>query len=122
MNDKLHVPDGRSLSQEEISLLEHLLTHGQSDVSEYLPQIPKLRVVSKCGCGCPTIDFAIGRVRKNGPSRIIADGEGTSPEGVRVGVCVHVRDGEISELEVYSCTGEANFRLPKTASLIMRPD
>jgi hypothetical protein len=122
MTDKLHVPDERSLSREEVSLLEWLLGHGRPDASQYLPQIPKLRVVTKCGCGCPTVDFALGGDRKDGPSRIIADGEGTSPEGVRVGVCVHVREGEISELEVYSCYGEANFRLPEIASLIMWPD
>ena len=122
MNDKLHVADERSLSQEEASLLEWLLTHGRSDASQYRPQIPKLRVVSRCGCGCPTIDFAIGTVRKNGLSQIIADAEGTSPEGVHIGVIVHVREGEISELEVYSTTGEKNVRLPKPESLVPWPD
>jgi hypothetical protein len=53
----------------------------------------------------------------------MADAEGSSPEGVRVGVIVHVREGEISELEVYSVTGEKNaFSLPKPESLEPWPD
>ena len=108
MNDQLHVPDERSLSQEEIGLLEWLLGHKRSDMSQYKAQIPKLRVVSRCACGCPAIDFAIGTPRRDGPSHIIADAEGIPPEGVRVGVIVHVREGEISELEMYSVTGEKN--------------
>ena len=114
MNDQLHVPDERSLSQEELNLLEWLLGHKRSDVSQYRAQIPKLRVVSRCGCRRPTIDFAIGTTRKDGPSHIIADAEGSSPEGVRVRVIVHGREGEISEPEVYSVTGKKNvFSLPK---------
>ena len=117
-NVQLHVPDERSLSQEEIGLLEWLLTHGLSDASQYKLQIPKLRVVSRCGCGCPTIDFALAAARKNGPSHIIADAEGISPEGVHVGVIVHVREDEISELEVYSLAGEqSRFSLPRPESL-----
>jgi hypothetical protein len=123
MNDRLHVLDERSLSQEEISLLEWLLSHKRSDVWQYRAQIPKLRVVSRCGCGCPTIDFAMGTTRRDGPSHIISDAEGSSPEGVRVGVMVHAREGEISELEVYSVTSEKNaFSLPKPESLVRWPD
>jgi len=122
MNDKLHVPDERSLSQDEIILLEWLLAHGRSDALQYTPQIPKLRVVSRCGCGCPTIDFAMGTTRKDGPSHVIADAEGNSPEGVLVGVIVHVREEEISELEIYSVTGEKRFSLPKPESLVPWPD
>lgn len=123
MNDQLHVPDERPLSQEEIGLLEWLLAHGRSDASQYKPQIPKLRVVSRCGCGCPTIDFAMGTARKDGPSHIVADAEGSSPEGIRVGVIVHIREDEISELEVFSTTGENNvFTLPKAETLVPWPD
>jgi hypothetical protein len=121
MTDKFHVPDERTLSHEEIRLLEWLLAHGRSDASQYMTQIPKLRVVSRCGCGCPTIDFAMSTGRKDGPSHIIADAEGESPEGVRIGVIVHVRHGEISELEVFSATGEENRSLPKPESLVPWP-
>src|SRR5204862_2428696 len=87
--------------------------------SQYKSQIPKLRVVSRCGCGCPTVDFAIGLGCKKGYSQIVADMEGTSPEGVRVGVIVHIRQDEISEMEIYSITGKSKgFSLPKPTSLV----
>jgi len=117
------VREERSLSSEELALLEWLVDRGRPDAGEYRDQIPKLRVVSKCGCGCPTVDFAIGPTRKIGPSQIIADGEGKSPEGAAVGVILHVREGEISELEVYSTTGEATiFSLPRPESITLWPE
>jgi hypothetical protein len=112
-------PEDRPLSRSEIDLLHWLVDHGAPDAAQYKPQISKLRVVSRCGCGCPTVDFAIGVSRTEGPSHLIADVEGESPEGVRIGVIVHVRDGEISELEVYSLTGESKrFSLPMPSSLV----
>jgi hypothetical protein len=117
------VHEERSLSPEEAALVEWLVEHGRPDASQYRWQIPKLRVFSKCGCGCPTIDFAIGETRKVGSSHIIADGEGKSPEGAAVGIILHVREGEISELEVYSITGEATiFTLPNPDSIVLWPD
>jgi hypothetical protein len=118
MTDLLHVPEERALTEEELSLLEWLLAHGDSDASDYRLQIPKLRVVSRCGCGCPTVDFAIGSTRKDGPAHIVAEAEGKSPEGFRVGVIVHARGGEISELEVFCATGEKIVSLPKPELLV----
>ncbi|MGA9981295.1 MAG: hypothetical protein WBQ08_21930 [Candidatus Sulfotelmatobacter sp.] len=117
------VREERSLSPEETTLVEWLVEHGRPDASQYGWQVPKLRVFSRCGCGCPTIDFAIGETRKTGASHIIADGKGKSPEGAAVGVILHVREGEISELEAYSITGEATvFTLPKPDSIVLWPD
>jgi hypothetical protein len=81
----------------------------------YLDQIPRARVVSRCSCGCPTVDLALdGHLSKRaGGSTILADVQGRSPEGALVGVIVHGREGELSELEVYSIDGLANrFSLP----------
>lgn len=118
MPDKLHVPEERALSLEEITLLEWLLAHGRSDAPQYRLQIPKLRVVSRCGCGCPTIDFAMGTTRKIGPSDVVADAQGRSPEGILVGVIVHICEDEISELEVYGVARENEpFSLPRPEAL-----
>ena len=64
-------------------------------------------VVSRCGCGCPTIDLSVdgSTTPSHGPSEIVADFYGNSPEGVPICVLVHVRDGKLSELEVYSADG-----------------
>jgi hypothetical protein len=116
------VREERSLSTEELALVEWLVDHGRSDAGDYKSQISKLRVVGKCGCGCPSVDFAIGATKKIGGSHIIADGHGKSSEGTEVGVILHVREGEISELEVYSTTGQMpKFDLPVLDSIILWP-
>jgi hypothetical protein len=113
----------RTLSNDERILLEWLLARPSSDVSgsdvsQYKSQVAKLRVVAKCGCGCPTVDFALGADRKVGASEIVAEAGGKSPEGVFVGVILHARKGELSELEVYSTQGlDTSFTLPVPDSL-----
>jgi hypothetical protein len=48
----------------------------------------------------------------------VAEAGGQSPEGVSVGVILHARDGELSELEIYSTQGEdVAFNLPLPESL-----
>lgn len=80
--------------------------------------IESLHVVSTCGCGCPTVDFALHSGRKVGASHIVAEAGGKSPEGISVGVILHAREGELSELEVYSNQGlDLPFDLPHSESL-----
>ena len=113
-------PERRRLTEEERKLLEWLLTNGSPDAKPYLSQIPNVNVIGKCTCGCPTIDLALGdrEQRKTAPSIILADFLGTSPEGVEVGVIVHAREGEISELEVYAIPDlQGRFNLPTIQSL-----
>lgn len=118
MESKGHIPVERKLSSRERTLLQWLLMHGSSDASKYMSQIDCLRIVSKCGCGCPTVDFALQSGRKVGGSDIVAEAGGKSPEGISVGVILHVRDDELSELEVYSTEGlDVPFSLPTPDSL-----
>jgi len=123
MPTKGHVPVERPLLQNERILLEWLLARPSSDVSEsdvskYKSQVAELRVVAKCGCGCPTVDFALGPNRKTGASEIVAEAGGKSTGSVPVGVILHAREGELSELEVYSTQGlDISFTLPLPDSL-----
>jgi hypothetical protein len=110
------IPDVRPLTTDERRLLEWLLYHGTSEAAAYLEQLPKVSVVARCGCGCPTIDLAVdGRAaRLSSPSTILADAAGKSPEGVGVGIIVHGREDLISELEIYSLAGgDEKFSLPR---------
>jgi hypothetical protein len=110
----------RPLTEEERKLLEWLLANGSPDAKPYLSQIANVNVVGKCTCGCPTIDLALGdcEQRKTAPSIILADFVGKTPEGVEVGVIVHAREGEISELEVYAIPDwQGPFKLPSVESL-----
>ena len=108
------IPNVRSLTAEERCLLEWLLT---PRAAEYMGQMADATVVSRCSCGCPTIDLAVKGVRGHGRSDILADVAGISPEGVRVGVFVHAREGLLSELEVYSITGDEPYTLPRIEDL-----
>jgi hypothetical protein len=115
MKREHQVTEQRPLTLEEQTLLRWLLAHGLEGAELYLDQIPRARVVSRCSCGCPSVDLALdGRLSKRvGGSTILADVQGRSPEGALVGVIVHARDGELSELEVYSRDGlAARFSLP----------
>jgi hypothetical protein len=110
----------RALTAAERALLEWLLEHGTAQAREFLPQLERVRVVSVCTCGCPTIDFAMdgGESAPTGPHANLADVVGTSPEGVEVGVILHARGGELSELEVYSFGGvDGAFGLPGIETL-----
>lgn len=113
-------PERRPLTQEERTLLEWLIANGSEDAKTYSRQLSGLGVVGTCTCGCPTIDLALGGrdQRKTAPSEILADFVGTTPEGIEVGVILHARDGELSELEVHAIADEKGpFRLPAIESL-----
>jgi hypothetical protein len=114
------VADVRPLRPDERRLLGWLLEHGTPAAASYAAQLPMVTVVSHCGCGCPTIDLAVdGRAAPlSSPSDILADAVGVSPEGVRVGVILHSREGMLSELEVYSVAGhQGTFALPRPEDL-----
>jgi hypothetical protein len=113
-------PEHRPLSKEERALLEWLIANGNPDAQQYASQIVNVRVVGRCTCGCPSIDLAVGdhTQRKTAPSHILADFEGKTPEGIEVGVILHGREGEISELEIYAIADVKNpFGLPRIESL-----
>jgi len=119
------IADVRPLTPDERGLLEWLLNHGTPDAAAYSPQVAVVSVVSRCGCGCPTIDLAVGgrSASLGSPSTILADAMGVTREGVRVGVILHGREGLISELEVYSVAGhEGAFSLPRTEDLEALPN
>jgi hypothetical protein len=75
-------------------------------------------VVGRCTCGCPSVDLAVDGIATSGASEIIGDAVGDSPEGLQVGVILHCREGQLSELEVYPFENvKAPFRLPRLESL-----
>jgi hypothetical protein len=113
------IPQDRVLSADERELLIWLLEHGAPEAADYLSQIPFVRVIGQCGCGCPTLELAVGgkEVTRGSSSTIVADFCGTTPEGAFVGVMVHVREGLLSELEAYSLSNLKKFPFPRSDSL-----
>jgi len=113
-------PERRPLSVEERSLLDWLIVNGNPGAEQFASQIAQLHVVGSCSCGCPSIDLAVGdrEERTVGPSHVLADFDGISPEGIKAGVILHAREGQISELEVYAIEDvETPFSLPILSSL-----
>ncbi|HTP08022.1 MAG TPA: hypothetical protein VMP08_07215 [Anaerolineae bacterium] len=119
MEDKHTIQDHRNLTADERVLLEWLLANGNANAAKFASQVSQVKVVSRCACGCPSIDLAIGekQERTTGPSTILADVIGYSPEGVKVDVILHAREGQLSELEVVSHDGTTAFTLPKPEAL-----
>ena len=107
------IPEARPLSDPERRQLEKLLRNGTAESSRYAGQLPLVSVASRCSCGCPTLDLAVaGRSASPGsPSTLLAGASGMSPEGISFEIILHGREGLISELEVYSVTGEVPFTL-----------
>jgi len=78
MEDKHFIQDHRDLTSDERVLLEWLLANGYEGASAFVSQLAQAKVVSRCACGCPTIDLAVGdkHERTKGPSTILADAVG----------------------------------------------
>jgi hypothetical protein len=100
-------------------LLEWLLAHGCPNAGLYAAQLPQVTVVSRCSCGCPTIDLAVHGKQTFGASELVADAEGRSREGISVGVILHGRKGQLAELEVYPIDEiQGPFALPSPSTLV----
>ena len=119
MSDSFVIPEHRDLTSEERRLLEWLIANSPTDTAAFAPQISQTKVVARCTCGCPTLDLGVGgkTSRTVGPSTILVDAYGHSPEGVPVNVTVHAREGEISELEVISMDATEVFGMPTPETL-----
>jgi hypothetical protein len=62
-----------------------------------------LRVVGRCSCGCPSVDFeANGQTL---PYQPIADGTGQTRDGLELGVTLWGRADAVTGLELYESEG-----------------
>lgn len=123
MTDDLRAKINRELTATESDLLAWVVEHSADDPHPFLTQIPNLRVVGRCSCGCPTIELALSRRPhpREIVAQLVAEADGNSPEGIPVGVLVFAKDGVLSELEVYSRSGEGPFSLPSPDALSPAP-
>jgi len=62
--------------------------------------ISKLKVVSRCACGCDTVDFE--SVDWSKPPSVVAEGTGKTENGDEVGIIVFADGGTVVCLEVYN--------------------
>jgi hypothetical protein len=117
------IPENRQLNAGERTLIEWLIANGVPEARAFTHQLTELHVIGRCSCGCPTVDLAFRDSQQptTGPSQILADFFGVTPEGIEVGVILHARQDAISELEVYSLgttdTTDRTFGLPRIETL-----
>lgn len=108
----------RPITSEEAAVIRNTLDHSPRlpDVSRFVGGIDHLHAISKCGCGCDSVDFA--EHNPSHPSAIIADGIGLTPKGGQVGVLVWATDYEITGLEIYDLgAGDSDTKLPVPQSI-----
>ena len=99
----------RPLTEHERSLVRWLLEHGNPDAAEFLPQLADAWVVSRCGCGCASIGFAIGGVipADDAGMHILSDFEWQG-DGVYSGIFVFACGGQLAGFEVWSLDGKVS--------------
>lgn len=106
--------EDRPISPAEAEIVVWLLAHASvaGPLAHLEPTVPALRVVGRCSCGCPSIDFVRGRVA----SGLLADATGRSANGVEMGVILWGQPGAITGLELYEL-GRPVRSLPEVSSL-----
>ena len=110
----------RQLTTGEQNLVAWLIDHGPPTAARYRVELEQLRVVSECGCGCPTVDFiapggshgSVGSHR-----RIVAEAFGTSPEQTTVDVILWAAGDRLASLEVALMDTATTCTLPEAAAL-----
>jgi hypothetical protein len=115
MADPTPIPEDRPLTPQEQALVRWLLEHGNPDAAGYLPQLAQARVVSRCPCGCASIDFSIGGAvpLAGAGMHVLSDYVWQADDGTHCGIFVFSCGGLLAGLEVWSADGmEAVSALP----------
>lgn len=113
----MDVPDVRPLTEVERALTRWMLEQGGDGARPFLGQLDAAHVVSRCGCGCASINFAVaGMPAPTGGLRILADFLYDGPEGT-TGAFVFEQNGVLGGVEVYGLEGGAPAVLPEPSEL-----
>jgi hypothetical protein len=106
----------RPISEAEASVVERALTVAATDDSARVlyPLVRSLQVVSRCECGCASVDFCFPPQGKI--ARIVADAVAKSPNGEDIGLIIWAFGDQLSGLEVYSYSDNP-ASLPVVASI-----
>jgi hypothetical protein len=107
MADATSILEDRPLRPQERALVGWLLEHGNPDAAGFLTQLAQARVVSRCPCGCASIDFSVGgAIPPSGAGmRILSDYVWRADDGAHCGVFVFACGGLLAGLEVWTADG-----------------
>ena len=114
------VAEDRPLSGQEAALVRCMLEHGEPGAATFLVQLPDARVVSRCSCGCASVNFSVAGVAPPpGSVGILAEFQFRMPEGHVCGAFVFERNGVLAGLDVWSVDGRTvPATLPAIESLV----
>ena len=99
------VPDVRGLGEAEMRLVRWLLENGTPAARRLLGQLKDLKVVSRCACGCASINFVNER---RGGMEILGDFKYTHPNGGDIGVFAFAVNGKLAGIDLWSIDGLSN--------------
>ena len=113
----------RALNQGERELLVYLFARFFAQSEVYLNQLETIVVVSRCPCGCPTINlWKAGEAEPPGERALVFwGGNGTNAAGELVGLLLFQTDGVISCLEIIPYSDERDCGLPLLESIEESP-
>ena len=109
------LPIPRPISERELAVITAALERaGSGHFSGDVSRLRDLRVVARCECGCPSVDFATTATSQ---SRPIADGLGMERRPDDVGIIVWGISDEVTSLEIYSAGGQDVRELPAPSTI-----
>jgi hypothetical protein len=112
----MDIPDDRPLTEAERSLTRWMLEQGGVEALPYLAHLEAAHVVSRCGCGCASINFEVaGMPAPTGGMHILADVVYDGPDGT-TGAFVFEQNGVLGGVEIYGLEGGAPAVLPAPPS------
>jgi len=111
-------PLNRPITDREAALILWLLKHGEAGAERYIPQIDRLVVVSKCTCGCPTIDLALENEPVSHAGHGLISDHVAFVDGHCIGVMLFANEKQLRMLEGYSLAGtDKPFECPDIDAL-----
>jgi len=116
----LRIPEERPLTAREIEMVRWALEHGLPGSDEYLPQIDRVRVISRCSCGCASVDFSFDGVLPDYTTglEVLSDHQWGIGGTDLCGIFVFARNEKLAGLEVWSVDGQVTpSELPKIEDL-----
>ena len=118
----MRLPEPRPLSRAEKQVLDLMLSQGCPGVESLRSQVPYVRVVATCDCGCATVDLDVApqapRATDAGTGVLPVTGYvGSDTDQPRAGIIVSVDDGLLSGLEIYSMAEPAPPEWPDLAEV-----
>lgn len=111
----------RDLRPHEQALLQRLLSRDFPGNASLREQAKNVKVAQECGCGCPSIVFAVSANARPAEvlQRVPVEAEYRDADGMGLHFLLHVNDGFLRELEMFREDSEPIKELPWADVLVV---